>query len=361
MWHARRLVVAVVVVLLAAGCTSTSGESSDKAGAVPAGKSVVLQMASTSWDLADVPPLEWFARRVAALSSGNVQIDVTNNYGNYAPDAEADLLHAVASGDIDLGWAGSRVFDTVGVPTFAPLSAPMLIDSYGLVDAVLRSNLTHEMLTGLSAIGVTGLALLGDELRLPIGVQHPLRAPADWRGLSIGTFRSDTQAAAIRALGAEPVEAFGPYRSRDVQDGTIQGFELDVRRYVVQKWGRNAPYVTANVVLWPQFDVLFANPDTLSSLTAQQRDWLAQAARDAALHSVGTARDREQFVRQACVSGAHFVTATKADLRALRAAFAPVYRAIGRSRQQSTMLHEIEALKATTPHDSGLGIPRGCG
>ena len=40
------------------------------------------------------------------------------------------MIGDVEAGKADLGWAGSRAFDSVGVPSFDALHAPLLIDSY---------------------------------------------------------------------------------------------------------------------------------------------------------------------------------------------------------------------------------------
>src|SRR6516165_6531485 len=284
-------------------------------------------MASTPCCLSFAPPVADFVRRVEALSGGALQIKVSSNWGDYAPGAEAQVVRAVATGQVDLGWAGSRVFDTLGVPGFGALSAPMLIDSYPLENAVLHSSLPARMLAGLSAAHLTGLAVLGDALRHPIAVGRPLLAPADLRGLSIGTYRSSVQEQAIRALGATPVVAFGPYRTHDLGTGAIQGFELDMLRYVHNVPVPSARYVTANVALWPLFDVLFANPARLASLTPRQRAWLRQAAQEAAASSVSlVAGQNGPYIRQACAMGARSAPATPADLAAMRRAFSPVYQ-----------------------------------
>ena len=211
----------------------------------------MLRLASTS-SLAEVPPVAYFVRRVEQLSHGALQIRVSDDWGNSAPDAEVQVVRAVASGTVDLGWAGSRVFDSIGVSSFGALSAPMLIDSYPLEKAVLASAIPDQMLAGLGRVGVGGLALLGDPLRVPISVQHPLLAPADWHGVGFGTLRSGVQEAVVRALGAVPVEAFGVYRDRYLQSGKIQAFELDFPRYVRDVGGTRAPYVAANVHLGPK-------------------------------------------------------------------------------------------------------------
>src|SRR5438034_7847481 len=161
----------------------------------------------------------------------------------------------------------------------------MLIDSYALEDAVVRSGITGEMLKSLSKLGVTGLAVLADGLRKPIAVKGPLLSPADWHGITFQSFRSQGQAEAIRALGAQPTDVIGPAFDQGLQEGQIQGFDknlLVVQINGVERW---APYVTANVNLWPQMDVLLANPGRLAALTEKERSWFHQAAKEAAVRS----------------------------------------------------------------------------
>jgi hypothetical protein len=121
-----------------------------------------------------------------------------------------------------------------------------------------------------------------------------------------------------------------------------------------------APYVTANVTLWPQMDVLFANPDRLGRLTEQQRGWLQQAAQDAA-GGVAALADRDaQSLKNACRSGARFATASPADLAALRGAFASVYASLERDPQTKAFIDQIQALKRSTSAEAPLAIPAGC-
>jgi TRAP-type C4-dicarboxylate transport system substrate-binding protein len=355
---AGALLALALAAAAASGCSASAG--ADKAGGA-AGGPVVLRMASTPVDPHLAPPVADFIRRVGVLSGGSVQIQVINQWGEFAPGAEAQVVRAVAAGTVDLGWAGSRVFDTLGVPGFGALSAPMLIDSYPLENAVLNSSLPARMLAGLSTVHLTGLAVLGDALRHPIAVRRPLLAPADWRGLSIGTYRSGVQEQAIRALGATPVVAFGPYRARDLASGAIQGFEGDVQLYVQSVPTASARYVTANVALWPQFDVLFANPARLAALTPQQRGWLQQAADGAARTSVPLVAGQDgPYIRQACVMGARFATATPADLAALRQSLAVVYQNLETDPQASAFLRQIQQLKQSTPPGPAPAIPAGC-
>ncbi len=351
------LLALILVSAVAPGCAAAS--PGDKAGG-PGGGPVVLRMASTPAGLDDTP-LADFIRRVNALSGRTLQIKVINQWGDWAPDAEAQVVRAVGAGTVDLGWAGSRVFDTIGVPGLRALSVPMLIDSYPLENAVLHSAIPGRMLAGLASVHVTGLGVLGEGLRLPISARRPLLAPADWRGVSFGTYRSQVQEQAIRALGATPVVAFGPIRSHDLGSGQIQGFELDLSRYVhLRGLATGAPYVAANVALWPEFDVLIASPRRLASLTPQQRGWLRQAADDAARDSVGLASDNATSIGLACAMGTRFVNATPADLAALRRSLAVVYQHLEADPLTRAFIRQIQRLKNSVPAGSAPRIPAGC-
>src|SRR6266852_5153182 len=127
---AGALLALALAAVAAAGCTASAG--GDKAGG-PAGGPVVLRMASTPWSVSDAPPVADFVRRVRALSGGSVQITVINQWGEYAPGAEAQVAGAVGAdadrqlpagkrrpqvrhAGADAGRAGQRARDRPGGP-----------------------------------------------------------------------------------------------------------------------------------------------------------------------------------------------------------------------------------------------------
>jgi TRAP-type C4-dicarboxylate transport system substrate-binding protein len=356
----RRLAALCVVAIAALALAACSGSSAseDKAGG---SNPVVLRLANTNGDLSFTPAVEYFVKHLEELSGGNLRIEVIDDWGDFASDAEQQVVQDVSAGEVDLGWVGTRVFDTMGVKSFQALTAPMLVDSYALEDAVIESRITGQMLQGLDDLGVVGLGVLSDGLRKPIGVTGPILGPADWQGVTIGTLTSDGQVEAIRALGATPVQVNWTDREEGIANGTIQGFETSI--WVHQHnpaLTHLAPYVTSNVNLWPQMDVLLANPARFEELTAEQREWLEEAAGDAATRSAALADQDAQIISNSCAGGARFAEASAADLAALKAAFAPVYANLQQHPETKAFISQIQALKESTPQGPGLSIPPDC-
>jgi TRAP-type C4-dicarboxylate transport system substrate-binding protein len=346
----------VVVAIVATSCSTASG--GDKAGG--SGEPVVLRMATVNGDLAFTPQIQYLADRVDELSEGNVQIEIVYEVGSFAPVAEQQVVRGVAGGKFDLGFVGTHVFESLGVTSLRALTAPMLIDSYALEDAVIESGITDQMLQGIDDVGVTGLKVLAGALRKPIAVKKPLLGPADWRGISFGIFKSEAQAEAVRALAAAPLQVIGDPRDEALEDGSIDGFESSLLAYHINGQERAAPYGTANVNLWPQTLAVVGNPDVIADLTAEQQGWLQQAAGDAAERSAALVDTDARNLRMACDAGARFADASETNLVALQDALAAAYVKLQQDPQTKAHIEKIQVLKQSTRPEPAPMIPPDC-
>jgi TRAP-type C4-dicarboxylate transport system substrate-binding protein len=355
----RLATVFLIGVLVAAGCTAGAG-GGDKAGG--SGEPVVLRMANGYGSLDFEPAVAWFVKRVGELSRGDLRIQVVDNWvKDSAPQFEQVIVRDTATGKADVAWVGTRVFDTLGVNSFQALTAPMLIDSYPLQQAVIESDIPMHMMQGLGQLHLTGLAVLADGLRKPIGVERPLLGPGDWRGITFAAIRSLGQADVIRALGALPTDIWSHTLDTALdRGGQIQGIEKDLRHYHLGGTEARAPYVTANVNLWPQTVALIANPARLYALTDEQRGWLQRAAQDAAGNSTSLVDGDASIATSICQAGGRFANASPADLAGLRREFAPVYSQVEQDAETSGFIAQIEDLKRSTPPGPALPIPTGC-
>ena len=263
----------------------------------------------------------------------------------------------MAAGELDLGWVGTRAFTELEVTSFDALTAPFLIDSYPLLDAVLDSDIPDRMLEDLGSLDITGLAVIGGGLRKPLAVDGPLLDPDDYAGITFRTFQSAGHATAITALGATHS---GAMQGVDVATklGEIHAIENTMNWYGARD-ARQTPYITINVNLWPQTMALVANPDMLAGLSDAQANSLQEAAADTAARSVELSDIDAEKVGVNCGWGGRFAEATDADLATLRQAVQPVYDELGQNAETAGYIAEIETLKASIVAEP-LDVPDGC-
>jgi TRAP-type C4-dicarboxylate transport system substrate-binding protein len=357
----HRAIAAVAVALavaLAFGLAACASPEGSKAGG-PSGP-VVLRMATVNANLYFTPQVNYLVHRVEELSGGELRIDMVYKVGGFGPDSEQQMVRGVAAGTFDLGFVGTRVFDMLGVTSFQALTAPMLVDSYPLEQAVIQSNIPRRMMAGLHTVHVTGLGVLADGLRKPIAVGKPLLSPKDWAGITFAAYRSEGQAEAIRALGARESNVFGPPLDEALLSGSVQGFEKNLLTYQKNEMESETPYVTANVNLWPQMLAVIGNPGRVGRLAPQQRGWLHRAAAEAAARSTGLVDGDAGLLANLCASGVRFADASRADIAALRKAFAPVYAHLEQHAPTNGFVAEIRRLKEQMPSGDPLVIPHGC-
>ncbi|TWD72013.1 TRAP-type C4-dicarboxylate transport system substrate-binding protein [Kribbella amoyensis] len=353
----RRLLAAAVLASLLTGCLrgTTSG---DKAGGH--GAPIVLRLAGADPSLEDEPAVAYFAQRVGQRSGHRLKVEIVNGWGGSRPSAEQRVVRAVAGGKADLGWVGTRVFDTLGVRSLQALTAPMLVDSYPVQRAVIESELPEQLLSPLDTLKVTGLAVLADGLQKPVGTRQPLLDPGDWAGIGFQSARSELHATSILALGATPVELCCEALDQALVAGTASGLAQNLRTYQDKGMENLARYVTVNVNLWPQTLALIAGSERFAQLTGRQRSWIRAAAADAVQRSLDLADNDAQYVHDLCGSVAFFATASQPQLADLRRAFVGVYRELERDPLTKATIGRIRQLKdAATPAED-VDIPPAC-
>jgi TRAP-type C4-dicarboxylate transport system substrate-binding protein len=328
--------------LAVATLASCAGSGLNKAGGSGGHKALVLTLANPFGDSEEV---QGFAGEVSRLSGGTLRVDVKNRwrYGQVA--FEDGLIRDVRAGKADLGVAGSRAWDSVGVSSLRALGAPFLIDSYPLQERVLRSRMIGKMLRGLRRLGLVGIGVLPGPLRRPLGIAHPLLKPSDFVGLRIGVQQSRLASATMRALGAKPV--WFPVGGAIAGMG---GIEQHVSSIQGEQYDKLGHYLTANAVLWPRPLVVFASRKTLERLTARQQRILVEAATEDDAAETKALLDGERTdTAILCRRGRlRFLTASAADLRALRQAVQPVYATLERDPQTRADIEQIERMRGAS-------------
>ena len=256
---------------------------------------------------------------------------------------EKGVVEDVRDGKAQLGIGDARVWDTLGVRSFQPLVAPFLVDSLELERRVLESPLASRMLEGVAQAGVVGIALLPGPLRHPFGISRPLLGPADYRGATIG----------IRPAGLlrERRSVHWVPTRRCTVPGSLSGLDgLDSNPKAIDYNGWEGA-LTSNVVLWPKPYTIFMNRDAFDALTSEQQEILRDAGREAlAPEFDDLVRGGSDALSKACADGAlTLVSASAADLAALRKAVQPVYEELESDPDTEKLIGEITEMRSAAP------------
>jgi len=332
----RALVALLAALALIGGC---AGPGWNKAGGPQAREPVVLTLANF---IGSSGELDGFAGEVQRLSAGAMRIDIESRWRLHQVDFETGLIGDVKAGMADLGVAGGEAWASVGVNSFRAFNAPLLIDSYALQDRVVRGPMIGQMLHGLRPLGLVGIGVLPGPLRKPLGISRPLLKPSDYAGLRIGVQQSRVADATMRGLGARPV-----WFGSEAPVAALGGIEQQISGIQGGEYDKAGRYLTANVSLWPRPLVLFASGKAWAALTPAQRRILRQAVTGDLAAETQVVRDAERAdTAILCRRGQlRFLTASPADVAALRRAVQPVYGQLERDAQTRRYIRQIEAMR----------------
>jgi TRAP-type C4-dicarboxylate transport system substrate-binding protein len=332
--------IGVALALAMTACTASSGAQGDKAGGLTS--TVTLTMGVTDpKGRPTTPTIEFFLNQVVELSKGSIRLEISWNAGEGTTDGEQFIARKVKSGALDLGWIGSRAWDTEGVTSLQALQAPFLITDNKLLTAVMSSPMATDMLAGLKAADVEGLGLYPDQFRHPVGFRKPLASVKAFNGARIRVLTSNTSDALIRSLGAEPVHLNGNAYQQAISDGTLTGVDASLGLAPAL----HGSILTGNLIFYPKVDTLFAGQQALGKLDPTQQQALRAAAQQTVARVLGNLPATED-TGPFCSGGGRVVTAPDRDVRAFQAASEPVYRQLEADAQTAAFISQIRTLKA---------------
>jgi TRAP-type C4-dicarboxylate transport system substrate-binding protein len=358
---ARATSIAVTLALALAGCgdagqhvasnpPNDQGAVGDKAGGQPS--TVVLKaiVGDPKGSPGTAAQMAAFAAQVEALSNGTLTIDVTfgayDAFSTSPVKGDAKIVELVQDGTNDLAAIPARAweYEEIGETRMRALSAPFLVDSNALTAKIATTDLADELMSGLPALGLTGLALLPDTMRHPVGFTEPLVGPTDYVGKGIRSAGTPTVDSIFRALGADPLAPADWWTP--IQTGEIVG--ADASYSFLYLYPPNS-FVTGNVTTYAKMNTIMAGSARYDRLTEAQRAILKDAAAATLDESLAAIPPESAAAVAACEAGATVVLAGDADLAALHKAVEPVYAELEKDPQTKAVIAAIRALKATTP------------
>ncbi|MFC3808727.1 TRAP transporter substrate-binding protein [Terrabacter sp. GCM10012305] len=325
------------VVLGLAGCASSTP---NRAGGRGLQEVTVLEIAQ----LNDVAPTQVraYAAEVEKQSHGSLSLDFNDNWHKGEIDFEKHTLEDVTSGRMPGAWVGVRALDLIGVTSFQPLVAPLLVDSQAMQERIFSEGIPLEMAGGLEGHGLVAVAVLPGPMRKVLGVRKPFRERADFRDSDLGIQGGEIPEATAIALGAT--------FTRMPSGASLAGadaYEQQVENVFGTFYGLEAKYVTANVNLWPQVMVVVLNEASYRALTDAQREVLRTAATNSVPAALAaTRRQEDAAVAKLCEQQVAFPLSSDLQLAALRHIVQTVYDEIADNPDNARMLDRLTVLRA---------------
>ena len=311
------------------------GGGSDKAGGERTAKPTVLTMANGNGDSASSSrsPPRWRGSPAGRCASSSR----TMAHGH--ADFESGVIGDVKAGKAELGWAGTRAFDDVGVAAFDALHAPLLIDSYALDRR--RSRARSPARCSRAGAGSASSASASCPARCASRSASP--GSCGRRTTAARRSRSSARRSASRRCGrSAPARARSSPR-RDRRATTASSSRS--RRSPATRYDRTASILTANVNLWPG-PRRVREPEGARALTRSRAPPAPCRTRGAPGDAVAASSRRARAPRNLCRRGVTFLTASEADLAALRRAVQPVYDRLERDAQTKAAIARIRSLRA---------------
>jgi TRAP-type transport system periplasmic protein len=340
--------MAIVLIVLAAGGLAAGC----KAGVDKSGGSGIRMLTLALDDPAGRPSgqqVEVLASELRRTSAGRLRVAVTysaNGPDGTTPSFDQRIADQVHNGRYDMGLVPARAWDELGVASLEPLSVPFLVTTDEQLAAVISDPVSREMLAGLRSTGMTGLTLLPEAIRHPIGFAAPFTRLRDFAGITIRAPKALTTYASLRSLDANPSDLNGDSLKAAVSDGSVAGAESEM---LLLGSVPGPSIITANIALYAKANVLAISTKVLRSLSDDQRTDLLAAAAATQRRSIRALPPEATAAKNVCAAGDSVVLAAKPDVAEIRAAVAPVRAAVATDRVAGPLLTRVEKVVARHP------------
>jgi tripartite ATP-independent transporter DctP family solute receptor len=280
-----------------------------------------------------------FAAEVENRTQGRYRID---QYPDSALGGEVEMMKGVQLGTVDMAFITGAPMPNF-VPEMGVFGIPFLIRDAEHAYRVLDGPLGRELLKKFEAQNIVALAWGENGMRHLTNSQHPIRVPADLKGLKLRVPQSEAMVEGFDALGADTHPLAFPEVYGALQTGRFDGQENPIATIIASKFYQVQKYLTLSGHIYDPAAFLLSK-DLYDELSPADRQAFAEAARMGSLASRRFAAAAEAngiaFLRQ---QGMEVVTdIDKAQFADARASVMPAY-------EKKFGADVIDAIREATP------------
>ena len=274
-----------------------------------------------------------FSRRVEAATGGAFRIE---QYPSGRLGGEVELIGGMRRGDVDLAVLTAVVFAGV-VPEFGIFDLPFLFRDVAHARAILDSPMGQEYLDKFHDRDVVALAWGETGMRHFTNSKHPIREPADLRGLRLRVPQSDVMLRCFRQLGADAAVLPFPALYGALESGRFDGQENPIATICASHFERVQKHLTLSGHIYCSA-IIFISKDCWDDFDPAEKTAFIQAARAGGLVSRAVADQAEKDGTQA-LAAAGMEIVPGIERVAFRAALEPTWSEFARQFGETRIAH----------------------
>ena len=231
---------------------------------------------------------EIWANKVKEKTGGRINIKLYPGVSLIQGDQTREFS-ALRQGVIDMA-VGSTINWSPQVKQLNLFSLPFLMPDYAAIDALTQGAVGKEIFKILDKAGVVPLAWGENGYRELTNSKHPVRTPADMKGLKIRVVGSPLFVETFTALGANPTQMSWADAQPAFASGAVDGQENPMSIFTAAKLHTVGQ---KNLTMWGYVAdplVFVVNKEIWNSWTPQDREHVRQAAIEAGKEEIAIAR-----------------------------------------------------------------------
>ena len=236
---------------------------------------------------------------------------------------------ALRQGTIDMA-VGSTINWSPQVKELNLFSLPFLMPDHKALDALTQGEVGKKLFDLLTTKDVVPLAWGENGFREISNSKHPIRSPADLKGMKIRVVGSPLYLDTFTALGANPTQMSWADAQPALSTGAVDGQENPLAIFVAAKL---ATLGQKNLTLWGYVAdplIFVVNKEVWASWSKEDQEAVRAAAVQAAAEEVALSRkgitaEDDSLLKEITAQGVEVVRLTPEEQKAFQTATQPVF------------------------------------
>lgn len=217
--------------------------------------------------------------RLEEISGGRMAIDI---YPSGVLGSEVQSIEQLQAGVLAMTKTSTAAMESF-IPELGVFGVPYLFNDHEVYWEILDGEIGRELLGISERNGLLGLCYYDSGSRNFYSTEKPIRSPEDLKGMKIRVQNSRMAIAMIEAMGGSPTPISWGELYSALSQGVVDGAENNPPSFHSSRHYEVCKYFTPDAHTRVP-DLLMISAKIWDSLSAQEQQWLQQAADDSSVY-----------------------------------------------------------------------------